>query len=216
VSTDEIGLWAGFVLTLMVYSYLIRDNFLYRLAVYVFVGLAAGYISIITFESVITPWLETTVASGDAARVALGIMPFLLGVLLLLKTSSRLGRLGNLGIAFIIGVGAAVALVGAITGTLLPLAQLTAGESRIADDAIGLINALIVLIGVVSSLVYFQYLARRTPTDEIERGRTVRAISTVGQGFIVVTLAALYGAALITSLTIFSERVGFILTQIGG
>ncbi|HLV33734.1 MAG TPA: hypothetical protein VKY59_01415, partial [Spirillospora sp.] len=55
---EQIGLWAGFVLTLMVFSYILGDNFLYRLAVYVFVGLAAGYIVVITWESVIWPWVN--------------------------------------------------------------------------------------------------------------------------------------------------------------
>ncbi len=203
----------------MVYSYLIRDNFLYRLAVYVFVGMAAGYISIITFESVLTPWLETTLGSGEAGRMVLGVMPFILVLLLLFKSSTRLASFGNLGIAFVIGVGAAVALVGALVGTLIPFARLTAGEGGAADDFRGTVEAIIILVGVVSSLVYFQYIARRTPLGEVKRGRTVQAISFVGQGFIVVTLGAIYGAAILTSLTIFSERIGFIvnqLAQIGG
>ena len=45
---EELGLMVGFILTLMVYSYLIRDNFLYRIAVYVFVGIAAGFVTIVT------------------------------------------------------------------------------------------------------------------------------------------------------------------------
>lgn len=217
MSTEEIGLWAGFVLTLMVYSYLIRDNFLYRLAVYVFVGLAAGYVAIVTFESVITPWLETTIGSGDVGRAVLGVIPFMLVFLLLFKTSTRLARFGNLGIAFIIGVGAAVAIVGAVTGTLIPLVDLTANEGdSVRDGAGGILNAVVILVGVVSSLVYFQYIAQRTPDGRVEHRRVARTVGFIGQGFIVITLGALYGAAIITSLTIFSERVSFILTQIGG
>lgn len=216
MSAEQIGLWAGFVLTLMVFSYILGDNFLYRLAVYVFVGLAAGFITVVTMESVLAPWVETTIASGEAGSAAIGLVPFLLAVLLLFKTSSRLARFGNLGIAFIIGVGAAVTLVGAITGTLIPLARATAAEGRNTSDGRALLDAVIIVIGVVSSLVYFQYLARRGPLGQPERARAVRAISAVGQGFIVVTLGAMYAAAILTSLTIFSERVAFILTRING
>ncbi len=220
MSTEEIGLWAGFVLTLMVYSYLIRDNFLYRLAVYVFVGMAAGYVSIVTFESVLTPWLESTVGSGEVGAAVLGFIPFILVLLLLFKSSSRIARFGNLGIAFIIGVGAAVAVVGALLGTLVPFARLTAGEASGTEEATDILNALVILVGVVTSLLYFQYLSRRTPQGEIGRGRTMSALTTLGQGFIVITLGAIYAAAILTSLTIFSERIAFILnqltTQIGG
>jgi hypothetical protein len=211
MSVDEIGLWAGFVLTLMVFSYILGDNFLYRLAVYVFVGLAAGYIAIVTVESVLIPWFDTTIGSDDVGTYVIGLIPALLAALLLLKTSSRLGRLGNLGIAVLIGVGTAVALVGALTGTLLPLAAATAAEG--GGD---LLNAVVIFVGVASSLIYFQYLARRRPDGEVRRRLVVQAISRVGQGFIVVTLGALYAAAILTSLTIFSDRMGFVLGRILG
>ena len=58
--SDQIGLWIGFLLTLMVFSYILGDNFLYRLATYVFVGLAAGFVTIVTVESVLLPWLRLT------------------------------------------------------------------------------------------------------------------------------------------------------------
>jgi len=208
---DDVGVFIGFILTLMVFSYLLGDNFLYRLAVYVFVGLVAGYISIVTVESVLIPWFDQTVNSGDTLRLGLGLVPVLFGVLLLFKTSSRLGRLGNLGIAFIIGAGAAVALVGALTGTLIPLAVDTADASR--RDTF---DAVLLFVGVASSLIYFQYLARRSPTGEVRQYRLTQAIGTIGQGFLVITFGALYAGAILTSLTIFSERLSFLLEPIIG
>jgi hypothetical protein len=208
---EDIGLFAGFILTLMVFSYLLGDNFLYRLAVYVFVGLAAGYIAIVTVESVLIPWFDTTVGSGETVRIGFGLIPALLGLLLLFKSSSRLGRFGNLGIAFIIGVGAAIALVGQLTGTLIPLAAATADASGSET-----LDAVLIFAGVASSLVYFQYLGRRRRTGEVQRPRPIQAISVIGQGVIVATLGALYAAAILTSLTIFSERIGFLLEPILG
>lgn len=215
MSVADIGLWAGFILTLMVFSYVLGDNFLYRLAVYVFVGLAAGFITIVTVESVIMPFFSETFGSDEAGGIVVGMMPLLLAVLLLLKTSPRLARVGNIGIAFIIGVGAAVALVGAVTGTLIPLARATANEGSGVEGE-DLLNAIIVVVGVVTSLVYFQYLARRNVEGEAVRGRTSLVLGTIGEGFIVITLGAIYGAAILTSLTIFSERISFLLTQASG
>lgn len=208
---EDIGLFIGFILTLMVFSYLLGDNLLYRLAVYVFVGLTAGFVAVVTVESALLPWFDSTVGEGSALNIGLGLIPALLALLLLFKTSSRLGRLGNLGIAFIIGVGAAVAVVGALTGTLVPLAADSADAG-----ARETLDSLILLIGVTTSLIYFQYLGRRAPGGAGERFRSLRAISLVGQGFVVVTLGALYAAAMLTSLTIFSERLGFLLEPILG
>jgi hypothetical protein len=211
--TEQVGLWIGFIFTLMIFSYVLGDNILYRLAVYVFVGLAAGYITIVTVESVILPWVNGTILSAEAGLggAIIGIVPFILGLLLLLKTSPRFGRVGNIAIAFIIGVGTAVALVGAITGTLLPLASSTGSSVRI-----DVLNGFLIFLGVASTLIYFQYLARRKPNGEIQRGLLVRFFGGVGQAFIVVTLGAIYAGAILTSLTIFSERIGFILARITG
>jgi hypothetical protein len=211
--TEQVGLWIGFVFTLMIFSYVLGDNILYRVAVYVFVGLAAGYITIVTVESVILPWVRGTILAPETGigGTIIGIIPFILGLLLLLKTSPRFGRAGNIAIAFIIGVGTAVALVGAITGTLLPLASSTGSSVRI-----DVLNGFLIFLGVASTLIYFQYLARRKPNGEIQRGLLIRFFGGVGQAFIVVTLGAIYAGAILTSLTIFSERIGFILARITG
>lgn len=215
--SEQIGLWGGFILTLMVFSYLLGDNFLYRLAIYVFVGLTAGFVTIVTIESVLLPWFRLTIQSGDTGGTILGALPLILGILLLLKGTRRFNRLGNLGLAFVVGIGTAVALVGAISGTLLPLATSTAIREDTGDAGANLLNGFILVIGVVSTLIYFQYLARRSPSGgETRRGLVVRAVGAVGQGFIVVTLGALYGGAILSGLVVLSERVAFILSRIGG
>jgi hypothetical protein len=203
---ENIGLIIGFILTLMVFSYVLGDNLLYRLAVYVFVGLVAGYTSVLTVESVLIPWFSSTLNSTDPAFVVIGFIPLALGLLLLVKSTSRLGRLGNLAIGLLIGIGASVAVVGALTGTLIPLALDTATIKT--DDAV---NSLLLFVGVVSSLIYFQYIARRDASGAPKRVLPVQIFSVIGEGVIVVTLGVIYAAAIITSLTIFSERMGFLL-----
>lgn len=209
--SDQLGLWIGFILTLMVFSYLLGDNFLYRLAIYVFVGLTAGFVTMLTVESVLLPWIRATLLSEEMGGRILGAVPLVIGLLLLLKASARFNRLGNLGLAFVVGIGAAIALVGAISGTLLPLSNTT--TNSVGADAL---NGFILVIGVISTLVYFQYLARRGSGGETRRGLVIRAVGAVGQGFIVVTLGALYGSAILSGLVVFSERIAFILSRVGG
>ncbi len=210
---EQIGLWAGFVLTLMVFSYILGDNFLYRLAVYIFVGLAAGFTAIVTWDSVLMPWFNSTLLApgGDIATLIFGALPLALGALLLLKANPRLGKLGHLALALIIGVGTAVALVGAISGTLIPLTRATTSTVTVNP-----VSGILLVVGVICTLVYFQYVGRRLPDNTVRRAAPVRALSLVGQGVIVITLGALYAAAILTSLTVFSERVSFILARIGG
>ncbi len=216
MSLDQIGLWAGVILTLMVFSYILGDNFLYRLAVYIFVGVAVGLSTLIAIQNAIVPWLQSTLLApnADVVQRLFGVSPLVLGALLLLKLSPRFAKLGNLALAFILGIGTAVAVVGAVGGTLVPLLTATADES-VSSPADGVV----ILIGVITTLTYFMYVGRRIPGQTETTGRRgplVQLLSTVGKGFIVITLGALYGGAILTSLTIFSERAAAIIARITG
>ncbi|MBW4439404.1 MAG: hypothetical protein KME04_19860 [Pleurocapsa minor GSE-CHR-MK-17-07R] len=220
MTLDQIGLIAGFVCTLLIFSYLLGDNFLYRLAIYAFAGITAGYVTVVTVESVILPWIRGTFGSGDPIGLVVGAVPLVLGVLLLLKSVNRYQRAGNIALAVLIGVGAAVGLVGAISGTLLPVMRDTVETLRPGDNAesnIALVNGFIIIGGVMCTLVYFGRIARRGPDGAPQRPRLFgRFISTLGQGFVVIALGALYGGAILTGLTILSERLAFIFLTIGG
>ena len=135
------------------------------------------------------------------------IIALIMGLLLLLKPVRQLAWLTNSVFAVVIAVGAAVALVGTISGTLLPL---TFNTTNSVND--NLVEGIIIFIGVASSLIYFQYQARRNPDGSVERGRISRTVGTLGKGFIVATLGALYATAILTSLTIFTERIGILTT----
>ena len=40
---DRVATIAGAVLTILIFSYLLGDNFLYRIAIHIFIGAAAAY-----------------------------------------------------------------------------------------------------------------------------------------------------------------------------
>ncbi len=223
MSADTLDVVAGVVslaLTLMVLSYLLGDNPLYRLAVHILVGTTAGYVVVVAFESVILPWLDVTLLDDDADETlrALGIIPFMLMLALLVKNSPRynlLRRLGNLGIAFLVGVGTAVALVGAISGTIVPLTR----DAGLAFENHEAFNAAVMTVGTISTLVYFQYLARRRVDGVITRTLPMRVLAGIGQLIVAITFGAIYASALLTSLHVFdaviSKQLTFLLEQIG-
>jgi len=223
---DLIGGWVSLVLTLLVFSYLLTDTFLYRLAVYLLVGVAAGYTVAVAVESVIIPWLNDTLLVDSAGRAeetvralrAVGTMPLLFGVLLLFKYAPRLAPVGDLGLAFIIGVGVAVAIVGAVAGTIAPLVDETA-RSMGAATSREVAEGGVIVLGVVTTLLYFQYLGVGRAGGGA-RPRWLRPVTAVGQAFLTVTLAALYAGAILTSLAIFTDvirrQLEFILDRVGG
>lgn len=201
---NAIGTLVGFVFTLFIFSYLLGDNFLYRLAIYIFVGVSAAFASIIMVQNVLLPVLL------GPERILL-IIAIIFAVLLFLKPSVYGAWITNMGLAILIGVGAALALAGAISGTLIPLAL----ETSTALVNNNLLEASVLFIGVISSLIYFQYTGRKTASGSVQAVAPIQAIRLIGQAFIVITLGTLYGMAIISSLTILTARIAVLFGGIG-
>lgn len=224
-SLETVGGIISLALTLMIFSYLLGDNPLYRLAVHILVGTTAGFIAVVAFESVVLPWVDLTLLGGSETNLAfrsIGVVPFLLAFTLLVKYSPRftvLKRYSNIGIAFIIGIGTAVAVVGAISGTIIPLTR-DAGRAFEDDVTIGdEIFSGIAVLGTICTLIYFQYLGKRRIDGTISRTLPMRILAGFGQLIIAVTFGAVYASAMLTSLNVFDEvirqQLTFILEQIG-
>lgn len=188
-------------LTLAIFSYLLNDNPLFRLAISMFVGLAAAFTVVVTFQSVILPLIGTGLANTILFTVALAFT-----LLMLVKPIRSLRILSNIPLGFLIAVGAAISVVGAISGTLIPIVSQTA---QIDSDGtfMAITSSIVIIVGVLSSLLYFNYNVRENAQGIVERGRIMKLIAGVGQGFIVITLGALYGAAILTSLTILTGQL---------
>lgn len=217
-SANVVDLITGgisFLLTLMVLSYLIGDNPAFRVAVYIFIGVAAGYTAAVVWHQVLKPRLFGPLLSGNQTERLLTIVPLLMGLLLLSKLSSRTSRLGTPSMAFLVGVGAAVAVGGAVMGTLFP-------QTRAAMNALDMSGAgifwlerlsegVIMLVGTVTTLVYFHFGAKATANGP-QRGKLVSVLSSVGQVFIAITFGVLFAGVFVAAMTALIERLNFLIT----
>jgi hypothetical protein len=199
---QAIGTLAGFILTLLIFSYLLGDNWFYRLAVYTFVGVSAAFTTIVTFEGVIVP-IIAALADGEATpQDLLGAVVLFTATIFVLPMLIRRIPGANIPLAFLIAVGAAVSILGALVGTVF-----TIMSSTVDLTLSGGLNGVLLFVGVVTSLLYFQYIARRRADGTPERGRISNFVEEIGLVFITVTLGALYGTAILTSLTILTTRL---------
>jgi hypothetical protein len=203
--TEPLGIIIGFVLTLMVFSYIFGDNFLFRLATHIFVGVAAGYAAVLVIYNIIFPLL----AEPGNELVRLG-PPLILGLWLLTKTSPRLSRLGNPVLAYLVGVGAATAISGALIGTIFPLVDQSTRELTGSGLWNVIVNGSIILVGTITTLVYFHYGAHPTPSGATKRDTPIEIVSVVGQFFIAVTLGAIFAGVYLAVLPVFIERMSFV------
>lgn len=212
---DQIGLIVGALFTVAIFSYLLGDNFLYRIAIHIFIGAAAAFVLIASVEGVLLPWINTLILAQpvDVPRLIYGLIPFIIGYLLLLKLSPRYSRLGTLGLAIVVSIGAAVALWGAVAGTLIPFVTETA-RSFTPENAL---DGLIAVLGTACVLVYFTFTGVRRATGEVTQWLPIRFTGRIGQVFITITLGATYALLIISALSvltgILSGRLSLLFPQ---
>ena len=114
------------------------------------------------------------------------------------------------------GVGAALALIGAAGGTLVP--QVRAAIASIAPSTYGggaagwalAIDAGLLLLGTLLALAAFHYA--RPSEDNASPGLTLMAHAGVaGRKLLLVAVGALFAGALISFYTILSSRIQFLI-----
>lgn len=213
--TEFIGLALGFLLTILIFSYLMGDNPFFRLAIHVFIGVSAAYVAIITINNVLIPRLIMPLINGSQGERLLSIILLVPSLFLFFKVT-RLRRAGNWSVAILVGIGAAAAIGGAITGTLFP--QILGTINSVDPSAYTVttsrwdqaINGLIIVIGTISTLLYFHFGTQDIPGQSDERLPFIESISKIGKVFLAITFGALYAGVYLSALAALVERLSFI------
>lgn len=220
--TESMIALVGFVLTLMVFSYLLGDlpliGNLYRLAVYIFIGMTAAFTLIVSAEGLILPYMQDILnpatswtTLGSRADTYIILAALLVAFLLLLKPVRSLTWLTNSVFAVVIVVSAAVAVVGALTGTMFPLLLATAAApADILTDFDALVDTLLIFFGTLTGLYYFHYQTRQDGAGKPVQSRFGNGLRHIGKAFLVTALGAIYASAILSSLTILTERISFL------
>jgi hypothetical protein len=223
----QAGILVAAALSLVTLSYAVGDHPAFRVVLHLFVGAAAGYAGAVAIQDVILPQLvypALDFASGAASQVDAVDLAFraLLSLLLLTKLSPRTARLGNPATALLTGVGAALAIGGAIQGTLIPQVNASAGIFDVTAFDLALqggyygeslqiiLQGMLVLLAVVSTLAYFHFGARARGKQEPLRNIVVDILAWAGSIFIAISLAALFSGVLLSGLGALTERLAFL------
>lgn len=210
----SIELIVGFLLTVMVLSYLIGDNPAFRVAVYLFIGVSSGYAATVVIYNVLLPRLDQ-LQPGNVNQLIMGVIPLVLGVTLFAKLFPRTSWIGNFAMALLVGVGAATALGGALLGTLIPQAQAAMDafdlRSGLIDPGLKFIEAGVMLIGTVVTLAAFQFSASRAPDGAPKRNALLEGVAWGGRLFIAITFGVLFAGVYMAALTAMIERLSSLL-----
>ncbi len=217
--THDVGIWIGALLTLCIFSFLYRDNPLYKFAEHLFVGVSAGYFIVLRFWTVIVPNLWEPLRLSFAGHgvnpdhtgmfsAELGdyrgwlLIPGLLGLLLFTRFSGKLSWISRWALALIIGVFAGIKttgfaqsdLVAQVQGSLQPLWT---------GNLWGSVNAVLFTVGILSSLLYFYYSR--------EHKGALGAASKLGIFFLMVSFGAGYGYTVMSRVSLLIGRFQYLV-----
>ncbi len=219
---DLAGTLIAAILTLFVFSYLLGDNVLFRFAEHLFVGVTTGYIVVVVFHTVLSSKLLLPLAEalgdGDWGRVSLLGIWLILGLLLLAKPVRALSWLGSLSVAFLLGVGAALSIGGAMLGTLLPQAEATADVGYYVTrygPVLGVFSGVVVLIGTIGVLIHFHFGAGEGGLLAKLRAGLVKTWGGVGRWFILIAFAAILATTFMSRLSFLAGRIQFLVDMVG-
>ncbi len=204
-----VGSIVAGLLTLMVFSYLIGANPLWRVAQSLLVGVSVGYVTLVILTQVVVPQVARIIQPAADAPPAdrwLAAVPVALGLLLLMRIAFPGAWPASFGLNLVVVVGASLALGGALAGTIVPQSLDT---MRLLDlnNPVALAGNIVLLLGVVCALAYFAFGARAGG----ERSQPVRALATVGRWVLLVAFGALLGSL---STTFFSALIDRLMSLI--
>jgi len=187
-----IGIWMAAIGTLAIYSFLYRDNPIYRAAEQILVGLSVGYLLVITIKTTLVPKVATPILAGDIWGIAAAIWVLLMWTRIL----PRFGWLARLPLAVIVGAGAGLSIPAMLKARVLSqMGAMLRGQPGF--------DAWVGALGVISTLAYF-YFTRP------QKG-AFKALARLGTWYLMIFFGATFGYTIMSRLSLLIGRTDFLL-----
>ncbi len=203
-----IGAWVAVGLTLFIFSFLYKDNPLFKLAENLYVGVSVGYTIVKTYDTVIVHLIWKPIVENKEWTL---LIPVAIGLLMLTRYVPKAAWLSRYAFAFIVGVGSGLAIPRTISSFILkqiedtvrPLMILVPGEGlsftwNLLNPASS-VNTIIILIGVSSVLFYFFFSVEHTGAG--------KAVARTGILFLMIAFGAAFGYTVMARMSLLIGRL---------
>ncbi len=221
---DSIGIIVAAGLTLVMYSFLYRDNPLFKIAENLYVGITLGYGAVMTWRQALRPEVFDPIFRAPTTAVLYDALlhrsfPILLGILLVTRLSRKYGWLSRYSYAIMIGWGSGMGIM--LTTNTFILKQLETAVAPLqgsaplkaaafslpwfSDVALPVLLAAAVMVGTVSVLWYFFF--------SLEHKRAGAGLSKLGILFLMVSFGASFGYTVMGRVSLLIGRVQFLLFE---
>ena len=134
---------------------------------------------------------------GERAMQLSYVIPFILGIFMLLRLVPKFGYLARWAIAYIVGMTAGLRFYSFLNSNVRM--QIQASAVDFTSDWIGIINALILFIGTLTGLIYFFF--------STEHKGTIGKLSKIGIYFLMIKFGASFGFAVMGRISLLIGRM---------
>ncbi len=199
LSTDP-WVWIAVFFTLSVFTFLWKDNILYKFAEAVTVGIGMGFFVVQWWNLTVIGRFWTPFSTEFSTKFHL-IIPAIIGLLMITRIIPRFAWMSRYALAFMIGAGSGYMLPRVIQANILQ--QLYATMLPVNFSVEGIFYNLIIFVGVMSALVYFFFSK--------EHKGWFGGVANIGIWVLMVGFGATFGYTVMARLSLFIGRVLFVL-----
>lgn len=197
---EFLQIWIAAFFTLALFSFLYKDNQFYKFAEHVFAGLSAGYQVGLIWNAVILQQLVIPISDGGRWWL---VVPGVMGLLMFSRFFRNLHWVSRISLAFVMGTTAGVFLLSELHGKVLPQAQATMVSLNPSAGIGAMILALIVVVGVVTTLIYFYFSKEHTGV--------LGGAAKVGIWFIMISFGAHFGYTVMGRISLLIGQAHFLI-----
>jgi hypothetical protein len=202
---DLIGAWVAVGLTLFIFSFLYKDNPLFKTSEHLYVGISVGYSVVVVWYEVFIRLVWQEVTKGNYEP----LIPVTIGLLIWTRFIPRIAWLSRLAFAFVVGFGSGVVIPRTVSSTILkqiedtvnPLITMGTGGLSMSFDFANPqsgLNTIVLLVGVFSVLFYFFFSVEH-------RGAGYVAART-GVYFLMIGFGASFGYTVMSRMSLLIGR----------
>jgi len=184
--SGNLWIWFMGLGMLAIFSFIYKENPLYRLFEHIYVGAGAGYAIGINWGNIYDRGWVPLVEKGQYSV----IIPIFLGLMLFTRFFKSVAWVSRWSMSFLVGIGTGTAIYGVVNSQLVAQVRATM-INVIAKDTAGAIllpktlNNIFLVVSVLSILLYFFF--------SVEQKGPVKTGATLGRWVMMVTFGVSFG-----------------------
>lgn len=225
INATDISIIVAGIATLAIFSFIIKENWFYRIFEHLFVGLAAGWGIVVTVKNFLWPVILSPMLGFDIVQYPDGtsseqynpyyylyLLPMAFGLLYYTAYSRKYSWLSKLVIGVSLGASAGLAFQGFFNQMLPQLESSFKPLIVFSDQAVKTFSSIdwfasfsnLLFVFTLLSVMYYFFFTIRSP-------KGLSKISVSGRYLMMICFGAYFGSTVMARMALLVERLQFLL-----